>query len=150
MLRSVFLAALLTLAQPAFAEVDRTPVTSLEQPAAVPEPWLAGGLSLTTPVLFGAASVKGFGFGAPLGFGVGHWYAGDPTRGAPVTLGGFGAALAGYYWGLSSGGGKYSGGGNLTTAVLNAWGFSAAYGLWASYDAYQTAAKASQKRVEMR
>lgn len=150
MLRSVVIAALLTLAQPAFAQGDSESVTSLEQPAAMPEPWLAGGLSLATPVLFGAASVRGFGLGAPLGFGVGHWHAGDPTRGALVTLGGFGAALAGYYWGLSSGGGKYSGGGNLTTAVLTAWGFSAAYGLWASYDAYQTAERASQKRMEMR
>lgn len=151
MFKTTLIAALLVLAaphQPAFAQDAATPAATPEASTSVPSPWLAGTLSLGTPLVLGAVSMRAFGLGAPLGFGAGHWYAGDPVRGALVSLGGFGAAYAGYSWGLSSGGGRYPGGGSLTIAVLTAWGVSLAYGLWAGYDAHHTAERLKPSDAE--
>lgn len=87
MFRTTLIAAQLVLAavhQPAFAQVEATPAATPEASATVPTPWLAGALSLGTPLLFSAVSMSAVGLGAPLGFGAGHWYAGDPVRGALV------------------------------------------------------------------
>jgi hypothetical protein len=108
-------------------------------------PWLASGLALPATMLLWTASVPAFGVAAPLGVGAGHFYAGDVTRGAWVSLGGVGAFLAGGAWGL------YGPNSDLyprrvNNAVFGALTATAAYSLWASWDAYQTAERINQQR----
>lgn len=110
-------------------------------------PWLAAGLSLGSPLFLGTMSYRAFGIGAPAGFGAGQWYAGDPERAAYVSAGGMAAALTAAAWGLY---GPTEGlrPRRLQNAVVNATMVSLAYGLWAGWDAFQTAQRLNSERIQ--
>ena len=87
----------LVAAPPALAAA---PEPAPPEPAeATPDPWVAAGLSVGAPVgllaLSMATPYKELMFFAPLTYGAGHLYAGDRLRAASMSLGGYGAAVAG-------------------------------------------------------
>lgn len=149
MTKQILIAVLLALCvQPAFAQDEAaTPAATPKESVAAPEPWLAATLSIATPLTLRVATLPAFGIGAPLGFGAGHVYAGDPARGAWVSIGGLGAFLAGGAYGL------YGPDNSLYPRRWNQalyWSSVATiiYSLWAGYDAYHTAERAKKPDAE--
>ncbi|MDB5096546.1 MAG: hypothetical protein JWM80_967 [Cyanobacteria bacterium RYN_339] len=121
--------------------LDSTPLTN---------PWVAFGLALApsmaasalataNPALSQVATIA-----IPFGFGLGHFYAGDPLRGLLVTAGGpiatiVGAGLGGALNFAAPGQGSMAwvGMGGMTAATI--------YGSWAAFDAYETAERQNQR-----
>ena len=140
--RVILIAVVLGFSQPALAQ-EATPAAAPVASVEVPNPWLAGALSLTTPTTLGLATLPAFGIGAPFGFGAGHVYAGDLTRGAWVSLGGLGVALAAGAYGLYGPNDDYRPR-RLMIAGTNAAIATMVYSCWAAYDAYHTAERRQQ------
>lgn len=101
-------AAILVAAPPALAaspsSAAAVPSASAAAPEpepadAAPDPLVAAGLTVGAPVgllaLSMATPYKELMFLAPLTYGAGHLYAGDRLRAASMSLGGYGAAVAG-------------------------------------------------------
>lgn len=140
-MKALLLASLMfcSLLSPAIA-ADETPTE-----VSLPNPWLAGGLSMASPILLGAVTFPAFGVGSPFGFGAGHIYAGDSGRALWVSLGGLSAVLAAGAYGLY-GPTEELRPRRLQQAVVNASITSMVYSLWAGYDAFQTA---ERQRAEL-
>lgn len=131
---------------------------AMRTPPNAREPGLAAALTLAAPL--GLAS---FGLSrgyeaipltlllTPLSVGLGHVYAGDPRRGAWVTLGLPVAVLGSYALGNQIGlavipetGRGFSDMRGIGVAVLGAAIGTAAYWGWAAYDAYETANRTNE------
>jgi hypothetical protein len=89
------LALVMLLSPPAHAQAETPDAGKALQAEAPPNPWLAAGLSVGAPFLLGLASANVGGIAAPIGFGAGHFYAGNHERGAWVSLGGAATFLGG-------------------------------------------------------
>lgn len=146
--RIVLIAVLLGFSQPALAQEEATPAAAPVASVEVPNPWLAGALSLTTPTTLGIATLPALGIAAPFGFGAGHVYAGDPTRGAWVSLGGLGVALAAGAYGIYGPNEGYRPR-RLMMAGTNAAIATMVYSCWAAYDAYHTADRRKQPLLDV-
>ena len=163
MLKPVLVAALLTLPslpQPAFAH-DEAATSELH----LKNPWVAAGLGWAVtagtlhseqyfelPPLYGpTATIATL---SPMGFGTGHFYAGDPLRGALVSVAGLiitsGLAYSSEAIHRQLYPTHYAGPFGRGTPYLNTWLLTGiAYGAWASWDAYHTAERFNLRQREV-
>lgn len=122
------------------------------------EPGLAAALTFAAPIALASVGLSRGNDAipltlllTPLSVGLGHVYAGDPKRGAWVTLGLPVAVLGSYALGNQIGlavipetGRGFSDMRGIGVAVLGAAVGTAAYWGWAAYDAYETANRTNE------
>lgn len=126
---------------------------ALAAPAEQRDPGLAAGMSLIPPaVLIGSTFLypHPLSLAAPLGFGAGYAYAGDPWRGAAVAGGGYavGAAAAGLVFAATymTPGPRLPFDGGLWIS-LAATAASAGYGYWVYHDVTETTRRLNEARA---
>lgn len=115
------------------------------------DPWMAVGLGVGSSLGFASLVavpvpwLAPFCMLSPFTVGLGHVYAGDPARGAWVTLGSLGAAIVALGLGGMSYFASSSGPGGVIFAVGSGVAVYAAYETWAGVDAYNTAERVNQE-----
>lgn len=112
-------------------------------------PWVAAGMSVVPSALLTGFALSEQAIDSPrtplvllvpLGFGLGQAYAGDPWRGALVSLGGMAVEVGSLtLLGATLGSRGGNGGGGMGAILLLGLAATAGYGAWAAWDAHQTA-----------
>jgi hypothetical protein len=130
------------------------PARAAEEPAqtwgwtAPRSPWVAAGMSVVPSALLTGFALSEQAVDSPrtplvllvpLGFGLGQAYAGDPWRGALVSLGGMAVEVGSLtLLGATLGNRGGNGGGGVGAILLLGLAATAGYGAWAAWDAHQT------------
>lgn len=139
---------------PALASLEplalaRAELSATEARQSLPDPALAGTLSWVVPLGLAVVTVPLGPFAlvaGGIGTGAGHLYAGDPTRGILVGVGGVAAPLLGFGAGMGLGLGLAglnqsfnSLGAIAVTGIVTGLASTVGYLVFASRDAYRTA-----------